>query len=340
MGRSRPDRHAGAGSDRDAARRRLSLLAAELVADRPPPSPGLSPGATGNDELPPDPQVQPAAGAGRHRAPALSARRRLAGAVADQLTVAPTRLSGDRGVTGQHVTVVALLVAALVTGGAWWVLSGRPQERAVVAPPRVQAPAASTPTVGAPASGEPSTGSEPAGPPAAPPAAPADSPAAGPVTGPAVQLVVDVAGRVRRPGLVTLPPGARVADAVQSAGGALPKVDLASVNLARPLVDGEQLLIGVRSATAGGAGPPAVGAAPSAPGAPGTAPALVDLNTATMEQLDTLPGVGPVTGQAILDWRTENGAFTSVDELLEVDGIGEVTLADLRDLVTVGPGAR
>lgn len=84
---------------------------------------------------------------------------------------------------------------------------------------------------------------------------------------------------------------------------------------------------GLASAAAG----PGVSATPS----PGGPTALVNLNTATIEQLDTLPGVGPVTGQAILDWRAEHGAFTSVDELLEVDGIGDATLADLRDLVTV-----
>lgn len=220
--------------------------------------------------------------------------------------------------TGQHVTVIALLAAALITAGAWWVLSGRPQEQEAVSPPLVRVPADQTAS----------------GPPEAPATRPDSSSTA------SNDVVVDVTGRVRRPGLATLDAGARVADAVASAGGALPKVDLSSINLARPLVDGEQLLVGVRAATVAGA-PPAADAGPGAPSSTaGSTALLVDLNTATLEQLDTLPGIGPVTGQSILDWRTDNGAFSSVDELLEVDGIGDATLADLRDLVTVGPGAQ
>lgn len=236
--------------------------------------------------------------------------------------------------TGQHVTVIALLATALATAGAWWVLSGRPQEQAAVSPPLVRVPA-EQPAGSAPDVPEADPASEPAGMPATTRATPG-GPTAGSTS--SAGVVVDVTGRVRRPGLVTLDAGARVADAVQSAGGALPQVDLSSINLARPLVDGEQLLVGVRAATVAGASP-----APG-PGTPssvaGSAAPLVDLNAATLEQLDTLPGIGPVTGQSILDWRTDNGAFGSVDELLEVDGIGDVTLADLRDLVTVGPGAQ
>jgi competence protein ComEA len=139
-------------------------------------------------------------------------------------------------------------------------------------------------------------------------------------------VVVDVAGRVRRPGIVTLPLGARVADALDAAGGTRGEVDLTTLNLARVLVDGEQLLVGTEAAV------PPVTAPESIPGAP---TALVNLNTATETDLDTLPGIGPVTAQAILDWRTEHGGFTAVDELLEVSGIGEVTLEELRPLVTV-----
>jgi competence protein ComEA len=146
-------------------------------------------------------------------------------------------------------------------------------------------------------------------------------------------VVVDVTGKVRTPGLVSLPAGSRVADALEAAGGTRPAVDVTALNLARPLVDGEQILVGVAPAQwASPTASPAPGA-PAAPAAPASAP--VNLNTATLEQLDTLPGIGPVTGQAILDWRAANGDFTSVDELLEVDGIGDVTLADLRDQVTV-----
>jgi competence protein ComEA len=105
-------------------------------------------------------------------------------------------------------------------------------------------------------------------------------------------------------------------------------VDLTSLNLARVLVDGEQILVG-RVAPPGGL---ATGTSPSAPAPAGT---LVNLNTATSEQLDTLPGVGPVTAQKILDWRAAHGAFSSVEELLEIDGIGEKTLAELVPHVTL-----
>ncbi len=269
---------------------------------------------------------------GRHRAPALAPHVRAAAALGDRLPGGLGRPDIDtgpdgseRGVTGQHVTVVALLVVALVAAGAWWVLSGRPEQHALA--PTVQDPvptAAATPAPGTDDGTDLAT------------VAPTGAETVATTAEPEGTVVVDVAGRVRRPSLVTLPAGSRVADALKSTGGARPGVDLTTLNLARPLVDGEQLLVGVRPAAA----PPAVpapGSVPSTPTVPGaTVPtALVDLNTATMEQLDTLPGVGPVTGQAILDWRTANGSFTSVDELLEVDGIGEVTLADLRDLVTV-----
>ena len=138
---------------------------------------------------------------------------------------------------------------------------------------------------------------------------------------------MDVTGKVRRPGIVVLEPGARVVDALDAAGGARRGADLAGLNLARLLVDGEQIVVGVPS-------PP--GPAASAAGSPGPDPgALVNLNTASIAELDELPGVGPVTAQAIVDWRTGNGGFRSVDQLLDVDGIGEKTLADLAPLVTV-----
>jgi competence protein ComEA len=141
-------------------------------------------------------------------------------------------------------------------------------------------------------------------------------------------LVVAVAGKVRRPGLVRVPPGSRVADAVEAAGGVLPGVDLAGVNLARKVSDGEQVAVGVPPAP--DSGPPQ-----AAGGEPGTAgPATpLDLNTATVEQLDSLPGVGPVTAQRIVDWRTRNGRFATVDQLREVEGIGERRLGQLRELV-------
>ena len=146
----------------------------------------------------------------------------------------------------------------------------------------------------------------------------------------ATTLVVHVAGAVRDPGLVQLRAGARVADAVAAAGGPARNAELASVNLARPVVDGEQLVVLARGQGPAIAAPPAAGgAAAAASGAP------IDLNTATLEQLDTLPGVGPVLAQRILDWRSEHGRFESTDELREVSGIGEATFADIKPLVRV-----
>jgi competence protein ComEA len=149
---------------------------------------------------------------------------------------------------------------------------------------------------------------------------------AGASTSSTAELVVSVAGQVVRPGLVRLPAGARVADALQAAGGPVPGADLAGVNLARRLTDGEHVLLAPDT----GQGPAAqmAGEAPAANGS------KVNLNTATLAELDALPGVGPVTARRILDWRAANGRFGSVDQLREVDGIGETRFAQLRELVT------
>jgi competence protein ComEA len=140
-------------------------------------------------------------------------------------------------------------------------------------------------------------------------------------------VVVDVVGAVRRPGLYRLEQGSRIADAVARAGGAVGKADLAHVNLAAPLADGEQIVIPKRGAAVAAAGGGGSAAAPGAPSGP------VQLSTATLEQLDSLPGVGPVTAQKILDYREKHGAFSSVDELDAVPGIGPKRLDQLRDLV-------
>ncbi|THV17993.1 ComEA family DNA-binding protein [Nocardioides caeni] len=143
-------------------------------------------------------------------------------------------------------------------------------------------------------------------------------------------VTVDVAGKVRRPGIVVLDEGARVTDALEAAGGARRGVDLTSVNLARILVDGEQIVVGAPAA-----GP---GSAPAGPaGGPSGGPvgALVNLNLAGVAELEGLPEVGPVTAAAIVAWRDEHGGFTSVDELLEVDGIGAKTLETIAPHVTV-----
>ncbi len=142
----------------------------------------------------------------------------------------------------------------------------------------------------------------------------------------AARVVVDVVGAVRRPGLYRLEQGSRIADAVARAGGATGKADLAQVNLAAPLADGEQVVVPKRGvATAAGA---AVG-----PGGTGATTGPVHLSTATLDQLDSLPGIGPVTAQKILDFRAKHGAFSSVDELDAVPGIGPSRMDQLRDLV-------
>ena len=147
----------------------------------------------------------------------------------------------------------------------------------------------------------------------------------------AAEVVIAVGGKVRKPGLVRLAPGARVADALTAAGGAAPGVDVAMLNLARKVVDGELIMVGVTP-------PPGV-AVPPGPAVPGGAPApagaLVNLNTATIADLDALPGVGPVLAQRILDARDAQGGFRAVGDLRKVDGIGDARYEQLKDLVTV-----
>jgi competence protein ComEA len=154
-------------------------------------------------------------------------------------------------------------------------------------------------------------------------------------------VVVSVVGLVRAPGLVTLDAGARIADALQAAGGALDGADVTGLNMARRVADGEQIVVGIASPPGT---PPAMGSSVStpgggttadAPGAPTEPGAPIDLNAATEEELDALPGVGPVTAAAIVAWRSANGSFGSVDQLGEVDGIGPARLEKLRALVHV-----
>jgi len=149
------------------------------------------------------------------------------------------------------------------------------------------------------------------------------------------EVVVHVAGAVASPGVRRLPPGSRVTDALDAAGGALPGADLPRINLAALLVDGQQVYVpkpGEEVPVAAAGVPGGAGAAGSGGPVPGAA---VDLNTATAEQLDTLPGVGPATAAAIIAHREQHGPFTSVDQLLDVRGIGEAKLEQLRDLVSV-----
>ena len=135
-------------------------------------------------------------------------------------------------------------------------------------------------------------------------------------------LVVDVVGAVRRAGLLRVPQGSRIADAIARAGGATRRADLAQVNLAAPVADGQQVVVPSR-----GAPQAAVGTAPGAPNAP------VSLSTATVEQLDSLPGIGPVTAQKILAYRQQHGAFHSVAELDAIPGIGPARIDELKGLV-------
>ena len=130
-----------------------------------------------------------------------------------------------------------------------------------------------------------------------------------------------------------MPAGARVIDVLKAAGGPLRGADLGMLNLARKVADGELVTVGVPAPASGG--PAAGGGAPPAGAAAGGADGPIDLNTATLSELDTLPGVGPVLAQRILDWRTEHGRFATVDQLSDVPGIGDARLAQLRDLVRV-----
>lgn len=143
-------------------------------------------------------------------------------------------------------------------------------------------------------------------------------------------VVVDVDGAVQRPGIAELPRGSRVVDAIKSAGGVLPRGDTGSLNLAQVLLDGEQVVVPREGDTAVPADP--AGVASPAPGAAPTV-GLVSVNTATEVELETLPGIGPVLAAAVVEWRTQNGGFTSIDQLQEVSGIGPSTFADLAPLV-------
>jgi competence protein ComEA len=198
---------------------------------------------------------------------------------------------------GMWVRLVALLVGIVAVGGVALLITSWPREQQLeqVAVPRVTA------------SGDPFADPFPA-------ASPAPSP----------PVLVHVAGQVRTPGVVRLPAGSRVVDAVRAAGGLRRGGQLGGTNLARILTDGERIEVGGQEAAAGGGG---------AGGAGGAGP--VDLNTATAEQLDALPGIGPVTAAKILAWRSTHRRFSVVDELAEVPGIGPKTLEDLRPLVRV-----
>lgn len=273
---------------------------------------------------------------GRHARPGLPRRWvRLPGALASARWQ-------PRGAAVLGVVLVCVLVAAILGVRVAWARSAA--TGTVIAPgggsragPSVSALAGpsgpASPDAGATAPGQgvaPAT-AEPGA--SAPGAAPSVSAAAGAGT----DVVVHVVGQVRSPGVLSLPGGSRVSDAVEAAGGATSTADLGSINLARALVDGEQVrvpkpgeeVVQAPAPPTGGAGAGGAGTGP------GPAGGVVSLNTADLLALDTLPGVGPVLAQRILDWRAEHGRFTTVDELSEVSGIGEKLLAGIRPLVSV-----
>jgi competence protein ComEA len=156
-------------------------------------------------------------------------------------------------------------------------------------------------------------------------------------------IAVHVLGAVRKPGVVELPAGSRVQDALHAADGANQRADLGDLNLAQPLADGQQVFIARAGGVSevrdpgggGGAAASGSGAGAGSSSESESAASVVNLNTATSEELDQLPGVGPVTAQKILTWRDQNGTFSSVEELQEIDGIGPKTFAELAPLVTV-----
>lgn len=306
----------------DVVRERLELLLAEVrpryalpeadpADDRPSghrdrDRPGLEPDSAGPpDRTPADVATDSRAGPPRPRErarPGSSATEAQGAAVGEPGSALRTMGVLAAGVgqkalsfTREHLAAVVLV---LVVGTGWTVyglLQARSTPVAVAAVPTVVASPTPTPS-------------------ATPP-----------------EVLVHVLGAVRRPGLVRLPQGSRVADAIDAAGGLTGSAEPGELNLAAVVPDGAQVVVGTRSKP-GGEVRAAVG---DGGGGTATGSGTVSLNTATLQQLDTLPGVGPVTAQKILDWRAEHGRFTAVTELQEVDGIGPKTYADIAPHVRV-----
>ena len=237
---------------------------------------------------------------------------------------------GRRGVA--VLAVVALLGAA---GGAWYFVRAAPQAHSSIAGAADgtsdgggvggRAQDAGPSSSGLPSSNDAATllGGSPA-------------PGGAPPTG-APDIVVDVVGKVAKPGVLTLAAGSRVVDAIAAAGGAIAGTDLTALNLAGRLIDGEEIFVGIpppAGAAAQAAGGVVGGAGATADGAAST-PTVVDINSANATELETLPGVGAVTAQRIVDWRTQHGRFTSITQLQQVAGIGPAKYAALRGRVKV-----
>ncbi len=254
---------------------------------------------------------------GRDGGPERGARVRAA--VVERL---PVWVQARCGVERRGVVAlsVVLVVAAVLAGQHFW--AGRTQS--VRAPEVVRAAVVESGATEAGSGGTAVAGKGVGGAGAVGAGAPGAVPSAG------AEIVVDVSGKVRDPGVHRLPAGSRVVDALRVAGGVRPGADVSGLNQARFLVDGEQVAVGVPGAVAGVGGVPGAG---GVGGVGGGAGVPVSLGTATLEQLDALPGVGPVLAQHILDYRAQHGGFRSVDELRQVNGIGERRFSELRELV-------
>ncbi len=244
---------------------------------------------------------------------------------------------GARRFERPHVAVVAVIVLVGLALAGWAVLRARPV--AIASPAAGAAVTAVTSPTAAPTM--PPAAASATAPAPTPPAAEPSGPSSG---GPVAVIEVHVLGAVRHPGVVELPAGARVQDALVRAGGVTKSAELGALNLAQPLGDGQQIVVArsrghtrVRDPVAPMAVPGTAPAAGLGGAGGGSTPGRtrVNINIATAAELDQLPGVGPVTAQKILDWRGQNGRFSSVDELQEVDGIGPKTFADLQPWVTV-----
>jgi len=222
-----------------------------------------------------------------------------------------------------HLTVLAILAVIGVVVAVGIALRARPVPLASAATASEPSASSATGAASPYSAGSPyPTGS--AGSPGGP--TPASTPSV-------PTIVVHVIGAVHHPGLVTLPEGSRVADAIDAAGGTTAKARLGELNLAQVLADGQQIVVGHDDVVSEVRGPGVVAGTGTAATVGTSAP--IDLNTATVEQLEQLPGVGPVTAAAIIAWRTQHGRFTNVAELQEVDGIGPKTYARLAPLVRV-----
>lgn len=230
---------------------------------------------------------------------------------------APPALPAPPVLTRSHLAVVVVVAVVAVLLTVLVVRSAQPSEQSVPLAAHAALDATPTATPTLPPAG--SSADEP----------PTDEPETGPHE--AEEVVVHVAGKVRRPGVVRLPAGSRVIDAVEAAGGARPNADLSAVNLARELQDGEQVRVGIPP-------DPAVDVvAAGTPGEGGGMPSggALDLNSATATELESLPGIGPVLAQRIVSYRDQSGPFRTVEQLVEVAGIGPAVMASVADLVRV-----